>query len=91
MQGKMTDEIGIDRMKEIMFKILKTWDDTLNDKEREILIKEFLPADAQKAFKESKVPLLEFLWANHIKNHNGADIRKSLSWNKQGIFLYLLV
>ena len=91
MQGKMTDEIGIDRMKEIMFKILKTWDDTLNDKEREILIKEFLPADAQKAFKESKVPLLEFLWANHIKNHNGADIRKSLSWNKKGIFLYLLV
>lgn len=74
MQGKMTEEIGIDRMKEIMFKILKTWDDTLNDKEREILIKEFLPADAQKAFKESKVPLLEFLWANHIKNHNGADI-----------------
>ncbi|CAC5413455.1 unnamed protein product [Mytilus coruscus] len=74
MQEEMTEEIGIERMQEIMFKILKTWDDTLNEKEREILIKKFLPTDAQKAFKESKVPLLEFLWANHIKNDNGADI-----------------
>ncbi|CAG2192542.1 unnamed protein product [Mytilus edulis] len=91
MQGKMTEEIGIDRMKEIMFKILKTWDDTLNDKEREILIKEFLPADAQKAFKESKVPLLEFLWANHIKITTERISVSLYHGTKKGIFLYLLV
>lgn len=77
MQGEITKEIGIRRMQEIMFKILKTWDDDLNAKERKILMKKFLPTDiAQKSFMESKVPLLEFLWANHTKQHKEANIRK---------------
>lgn len=75
MKGELTKDIGIRRMQEIMFKILKTWNDDLNDIEKKILMKKFLPtADAQKAFIESKVPLLEFLWANHTKNHKDADI-----------------
>ncbi|XP_076106448.1 uncharacterized protein LOC143075073 [Mytilus galloprovincialis] len=75
MQGEITKEIGIRRMQEIMFKILKTWDDDLNAKERKILMKKFLPTDiAQKSFMESKVPLLEFLWANHTKQHKEANI-----------------
>ena len=58
-----------------MAAIFRVWERTLNDKERQILIKKFLPPPiVQKSFKDTS--LLEHLWALRVTLNGQANIRK---------------
>lgn len=65
-----TKEMNIDILQNILTGIFKTWQDTLSKEEKVILCNKFLPSsDSRKAFKESKLLLLEYLWLNYAKSN----------------------
>lgn len=52
----------------IMTEIFAMMESYLSEKEKEILVQTYLPSSKDtKAFKESKIPLLEYLWQNECK------------------------
>ena len=58
-----------------MAAIFRMWERTLNDTERQILIKKFLlPPFVQKSFKDTS--LLEYLWIVHVTLNPQANFRK---------------
>ena len=74
-QEEHVDNIAVDKKRVLMAAIFRMWERTLNDKERQILIKKFLPPQfAQKPFKDTS--LLENLWAVHVTSNGQSDFRK---------------
>jgi hypothetical protein len=74
-QEEHMDSIALDKKKDLMAAIFRMWERTLNDKERQILIKKFVPPTfVQKSFKDTS--LLEYLWALRIKLNTRANFRK---------------
>ena len=69
------DNIALDKKKDLMAAIFRMWERTLNDKERQILIKKFVPLPfVQKSFKDTS--LLGYLWILHVKLNPQANFRK---------------
>lgn len=65
-----TKEMNIDILQNILTGIFKTWQETLSKEEKLILFNKFLPtSESRKAFKESKLLLLEYLWLNYAKSN----------------------
>ena len=74
-QKEPMDLIALDKKKDLMAAIFRKWEHTLNETERQILIKKFVsPTFVQKSFKDTS--LLEYLWALRIKLNPRADFRK---------------
>ena len=72
--GEHVDNISLDKKRDLMAAIFKMYESTLNDKERQILIKKFLPPQfAQKSFKDTS--LLEYLWALYGTSNSQADFQ----------------
>lgn len=60
----------MDILQNILTGIFKTWQETLSKEETLILFNKFLPTiESKKAFKESKLLLLEYLWLNYAKSN----------------------
>ena len=75
-QKEPMDLIALDKKKDLMAAIFRKWEHTLNETERQILIKKFVsPTFVQKSFKDTS--LLEYLWALRIKLNPRADF---LEW-----------
>lgn len=65
-----TKEMNMDILQNILTGIFKTWQETLSKEETLILFNKFLPtSESRKAFKESKLLLLEYLWLNYAKSN----------------------
>jgi hypothetical protein len=69
------DSIALVKKRDLMAAIFRMWERTLNDKERQILIKKFLPPPfVQKSFKDTS--LLKYLWILHVTLNPQANFRK---------------
>jgi hypothetical protein len=69
------DSIALVKKRDLMAAIFRMWERTLNDKERQILIKKFLPPPfVQKSFKDTS--LLGYLWMLHVTLNPQANFRK---------------
>ena len=69
------DNIALVKKRDLLAAIFRMWERTLNDKERQILIKKFLhPPFVQKSFKDTS--LLEYLWTLRVTLNPRADFRK---------------
>ena len=69
------DLIALDKKKDLMAAIFRKWEHTLNETERQILIKKFVsPTFVQKSFKDTS--LLEHLWALRVTLNGQTNIRK---------------
>ena len=69
------DSIALDKKRDLMAAIFRMWERTLNETERQILIKKFFPPPfVQKSFKDTS--LLEYLWMLHVTSNPQANFRK---------------